>query len=204
MSTMRVARLRVDQLVEERGAARSRAPRVAIGQSRAQPLACGRIGRGVGHHSILRHVAQSEVPDNLLDRISERDTLEQHYAQVRRRESELLARLLPLTGGDVLSVGAGWDVGRHLFPAPAWRLTVADVDLNVVNHATETGQAAAARRRAGELPFEPGSFDVVLYRLMCFITWRTRNRSVRWSTRPRVCSGRAARWWRSSRASSTR
>ena len=67
----------------------------------------------------------------------------------------------------MLSVGAGWDVGRHLFPAPAWRLTAVDVDLNVVTHATETGQADEALvARAGELPFEPGSFDVVLYRLV--------------------------------------
>ena len=107
------------------------------------------------------------MPDNLLDRISDPDTLELHYAQVKRRERELLGRLLPLTGGDVLSVGAGWDVGRHLFPAPAWRLTVADADLNVINHATETGQAdEAVVARAGELPFEPSSFDVVLYRLV--------------------------------------
>ena len=108
------------------------------------------------------------MPDNLLDRISDRDTLELHYAQVRRRESELLARLFPLTGGDVLSVGAGWDVGRHLFPAPAWRLTVADVDLNVVNHATETGQAdEALRRTRGRAALRAGlPFDVVLYRLV--------------------------------------
>ena len=112
-------------------------------------------------------MAESEVPDNLLDRISDPDTLELHYAQVKRRERELLGRLLPLTGGDVLSVGAGWDVGRHLFPAPAWRLVVADVDLNVVTHAMETGQAdEAVVARAGELPFAPESFDVVLYRLV--------------------------------------
>jgi SAM-dependent methyltransferase len=112
-------------------------------------------------------VAESELPDNLLDRISDPDTLELYYAQVKRRERELLGRLLPLTGGDVLSVGAGWDVGRHLFPAPAWHLTVADADLNVVTHASDTGQAdEAVVARAGELPFEPASFDVALYRLV--------------------------------------
>jgi hypothetical protein len=113
--------------------------------------------RGSVTASILRHVAQSEVPDNLLDRISEPDTLELHYAQVKRRERELLGRLLARSGGEVLSVGAGWDVGRHLFPAPAWRLTAVDLDLNAVNHATETGQADhAVVGAAGALPFESG------------------------------------------------
>jgi SAM-dependent methyltransferase len=106
-------------------------------------------------------------PDNLLDRVSDPDTLELHYAQVKRRERELLGRLLPLDAGDVLSVGAGWDVGRHLFPAPAWRLTAVDLDLNAVRHATQTGQADDALvGSAGELPFDPESFDVVLYRLV--------------------------------------
>ena len=59
--------------------------------------------------------------DNLLDRLSAPETLELHYRQLKRRERELLARLAPLERGDVLSVGAGWDVGRHLFPAPAFR-----------------------------------------------------------------------------------
>ncbi len=112
-------------------------------------------------------MSESYEPDNLLDRISDPDTLELHYAQVKRRERELLTRLLQLDGGDVLSVGAGWDVGRHLFPAPAWRLTAVDLDLNAVRHATETGQADDALvGSAGELPFDPESFDVVLYRLV--------------------------------------
>jgi SAM-dependent methyltransferase len=103
----------------------------------------------------------------LLDRVSDPDTLELHYAQVKRRERELLGRLLPMAGGDVLSVGAGWDVGRHLFPAPAWRLTAVDLDLNAVRYATQTGQADDALvASAGELPFDPESFDVVLYRLV--------------------------------------
>jgi SAM-dependent methyltransferase len=112
-------------------------------------------------------VAEAEVPDNLLDRISDPDTLELQYAQVKRRERALLGRLLPLTGGDVLSVGAGWDAGRHLFPAPGWRLTAVDRDLNAVNHVRATGQAdEAVVASAGELPFEPASFDVVMYRLV--------------------------------------
>ncbi len=105
--------------------------------------------------------------DNLLDRLSDPHTLELHYAQVKRRERELLERLLSRDGGEVVSVGAGWDVGRHLFPAPDWRLTAVDVDLNAVNYATETAQADEAFvARAGDLPFEAESFDIVLYRLV--------------------------------------
>ena len=67
----------------------------------------------------------------------------------------------------MLSVGAGWDVGRHLFPKGAFRLTAVDVDATMVHLATERGQADQALvARAGELPFEPESFDVVLYRLV--------------------------------------
>ena len=105
--------------------------------------------------------------DNLLDRLSDPDTLELHYAHVKRRERELLARLLPRGGGDVLSVGAGWDVGRHLFPDPGWRLTAVDLDLNAVRYATESGQADdAVVASAGELPFDSEMFDVILYRLV--------------------------------------
>jgi SAM-dependent methyltransferase len=112
-------------------------------------------------------VSEPYTPDNLLDRRSDPQTLEQYYGHVQRREQELLARLLPRAGGDVLSVGAGWHVGRHLFPAPGWRLTAVDVDGNMVRYATESGQAdAAVEASAGELPFEPESFDVILYRLV--------------------------------------
>ena len=112
-------------------------------------------------------MSEPYTSDNLLDRLSDPDTLEQHYAHVKLRERELLARLMPLTGGDVVSVGAGWDVGRHLFPAPGWRLTAVDLDLNMVRYATESGQADASLvASVGELPFEPESFDVVLYRLV--------------------------------------
>jgi len=112
-------------------------------------------------------VSEPYADDNLLDRVSDPNTLELHYAQVKRRERTLLARLLPPAGGDVLSVGAGWDVGRHLFPAPGWRLTAVDLDLNAVRYATESGQADDALvASAGELPFDPESFDVVLYRLV--------------------------------------
>lgn len=112
-------------------------------------------------------MSEPYTSDNLLDRISSADTLELDYRQVKRRERKLLGRLLELDGGDVLSVGAGWDVGRHLFPAPAWRLTAVDLDSNAVSYATESGQAdEAVVASAGELPFQPASFDVVLYRLV--------------------------------------
>jgi SAM-dependent methyltransferase len=115
----------------------------------------------------LARVSEPYVRDNLLDRLSDSQTLEQHYAHVKEREGELLGRLLPADAGQILSVGAGWDVGRHLFPAPAWRLTAVDLDLNAVRHATDTGQAdESVVGGAGELPFEPESFDVVLYRLV--------------------------------------
>jgi SAM-dependent methyltransferase len=112
-------------------------------------------------------VSEQYEPDNVLDRLSDPKTLEFHYAHVKDRERELLARNVPLAGGDVLSVGAGWDVGRHLFPSPSYRLTAVDLNSDMVGWATESGQAdSAVVGRAGELRFEPGSFDVVLYRLV--------------------------------------
>jgi SAM-dependent methyltransferase len=67
----------------------------------------------------------------------------------------------------VLSVGCGWHPGRHLFPRPAWRMTGADLNPAMVEHLLESGELdAGAEGRAGELPFEPRSFDVVLYRLV--------------------------------------
>jgi SAM-dependent methyltransferase len=64
-------------------------------------------------------------------------------------------------------VGCGWHPGRHLFPRPAWRMTGTDVNPAMVEHLLEIGELdAGTEGRAGELPFEPGSFDVVLYRLV--------------------------------------
>jgi SAM-dependent methyltransferase len=112
-------------------------------------------------------VSEPYEPENLLDRLSDPSTLALQYGQVKRREQELLGRLLPDPGPDVLSVGAGWDVGRHLFPAPRFRLTAVDVDPTMVQLALDREQAdAAVVARAGELPFEAESFDVVLYRLV--------------------------------------
>ena len=65
-------------------------------------------------------------PDNLLDRLSRPSTMEAHYRHIMEREQQLLAAHLGIAGGDVLSVGAGWHPGRHLFPTPAFRLVAVD------------------------------------------------------------------------------
>ena len=93
--------------------------------------------------------------------------MEVHYEQVRRREADILAARLGLTGGDVLSVGCGWNPGRHMFPAPAWRMTGVELeptkpDALVADGTLDAGFAG----RAGELGLEPAAFDVVLYRLV--------------------------------------
>jgi SAM-dependent methyltransferase len=112
-------------------------------------------------------VSEPYEPDNLLDRRSEAATLQVHYDQEHRRERELLGRRLGLAGGDVLSVGCGWHPGRHLFPRPAWRMTGTDLNPATVEHLLESGELdAGVEGRAGELPLEAGSFDVVLYRLV--------------------------------------
>jgi SAM-dependent methyltransferase len=112
-------------------------------------------------------VSEPYDPDNLLDRHSDPGTLQVHYEQEYRRERALLGRRLDLTGGEVLSVGCGWHPGRHLFPSPAWRMTGTDVNDAKVRHLLDTGELdAGVAARAGELPYEPGSFDVVLYRLV--------------------------------------
>ncbi len=105
--------------------------------------------------------------ENMLDRLSRRETLEFQYAQMQARERLLLQRRLGFDHGDVLSVGAGWHPGRHLFPTPAFRITAVDADPAKVAGVLETGRADAAHvGLAGQLEFEPASFDVVLYRLV--------------------------------------
>jgi SAM-dependent methyltransferase len=112
-------------------------------------------------------VSEPYDPDNLLDRLSDEGTLELHYEQERRRERELLARRLPLTGGDVLSVGCGWHPGRHMFPKGKFRMTGVELDEAVVRVLEEGGEIERGLAgRAGELDLPPASFDVVLYRLV--------------------------------------
>jgi SAM-dependent methyltransferase len=106
-------------------------------------------------------------PDNLLDRLSRPSTLEAYYRQVMRREQQLLAGQLGIAGGDVLSVGCGWHPGRHLFPAPEFRLVAVDSNPERVAGVVKTGEADEAHvGYAGRLGLPPASFDVVLYRLV--------------------------------------
>jgi SAM-dependent methyltransferase len=106
-------------------------------------------------------------PDNLLDRRSRPATLELHYRHMQDRERSILERRLSLPGGDVLSVGAGWHPGRHLFPAPDFRLVAVDADPDRVAGVLETGRADEGHvGYAGRLDLPPQSFDVVLYRLV--------------------------------------
>jgi SAM-dependent methyltransferase len=105
--------------------------------------------------------------DNLLDRHSRRSTLELNYAHMMRRERALVDSQLGLRTGAVLSVGCGWHPGRHLFPAPAFRLVGADADPAKVAGVLETGRADdGVVGYAGRLGLAPRSFDVVLYRLV--------------------------------------
>lgn len=106
-------------------------------------------------------------PENVLDRLSRASTLEVHYRQVMHREQRLLSRRLGIAHGDVLSVGGGWHPGRHLFPAPAFRLVAVDSDPERVAGVASTGRADEAHLGyAGRLAFAPASFDVILYRLV--------------------------------------
>jgi SAM-dependent methyltransferase len=112
-------------------------------------------------------VSEPYRDDNLLDRLGGAATRQVHYDQEMRRERELLAQRLPLDAGDVLAVGCGWHPGRHLFPRPAFRMTGVDLDEAMISSLSESGELDDGMvARAGELPYEPGSFDVVLYRLV--------------------------------------
>ena len=106
-------------------------------------------------------------PDNLLDRLSRDSTLNAHYVHLIDRERELLASRLGIEAGSVLSVGSGWHPGRHLFPAPAFRITAVDSDPERVQTVARLARADEAHLGyAGRLKFPPASFDVVLYRLV--------------------------------------
>jgi SAM-dependent methyltransferase len=105
---------------------------------------------------------------NLLDRLSRQATLNVNYRQMMRREQELLARTLALQGGDVVSIGAGWHPGRHLFPSPQFRLVAVDADPSKVDGVMAAGRAdEGVVGYSGKLHQLPdGCFDVVLYRLV--------------------------------------
>jgi SAM-dependent methyltransferase len=112
-------------------------------------------------------MSEQYQPDNLLDRLSAPDTLAVHYEHLRDRERELLSARLDLgAGGEVLSVGCGRDPGRHLFPAPNWRMTGVELDAELPRALVQDGELDAGMAgRAGELDELPdGGFDVVLYR----------------------------------------
>jgi len=112
-------------------------------------------------------VSEPYRADNLLDRLGDDATRQVHYDHQFSRERAITARRLPLDGGDVLSVGCGWHPGRHLFPRPAWRMTGVDLNPDMIAMLRESGELDdGTDGRAGELPYEPGSFDVVLYRLV--------------------------------------
>jgi SAM-dependent methyltransferase len=106
-------------------------------------------------------------PANLLDRMTSESTLQTHYEHLIAREQHLLAAHLGISSGRVLSVGAGWHPGRHLFPAPAFRLVAVDSDPERVAGVEPLDRADEVHLGyAGRLDFPPASFDIVLYRLV--------------------------------------
>ena len=113
-------------------------------------------------------MSETYTPDNLLDRLSDPATLSEQYERGKRRERELIDRHLGLAGGDALSVGCGWHPGRHLLPAPQWRLVAADIDPARPRHVVEQGEAdEGLQGAAGQLHgLSDESFDVVLHRLV--------------------------------------
>ena len=106
-------------------------------------------------------------PDNFFDRFSRASTLALHYGHLEARERSLVQRRVGLAGGDVLSVGAGWHPGRHMFPAPEFRIVAVDVEPDRVSGVLTTGRADEALvGHAGRLGLPANSFDVVLYRFV--------------------------------------
>ncbi len=126
-------------------------------------LDCPAISTQAKHHE----GAAPYDPHNLLDRLSHESTLEVNYRHMHEREAAIVGRRLGLSTGDVLSVGAGWHPGRHLFPPPAFRMVAVDADPDRAAGVLESGRADEAHQGfAGRLPFADASFDVVLYRLV--------------------------------------
>ena len=113
-------------------------------------------------------MSEEYQPDNLLDRLAPSGEAAQvQYEHMFSRERALLDRRLRKRGGDVLSVGCGWNPGRHLFPKPSWRMTGVELDeaqprALVADGVLDHGLAG----RAGQLSLPDGAFDVVLYRLV--------------------------------------
>jgi SAM-dependent methyltransferase len=112
-------------------------------------------------------MSEAYTPENLLDRLSDPATLAAQYERGKQRERELLDRHLGLTGGDAISIGCGWHPGRHLLPAPQWRLVAADIDADRARFTVQQGTAdEAVAGPAGGLDLPDASFDVVLHRLV--------------------------------------
>ncbi len=105
--------------------------------------------------------------ENLLDALTSDSTLDFQYRHAIRREQQVTACRLRIRSGDVLSVGCGWHPGRHLFPAPAFRIVAVDADPERVAGVAASGRADEAHiGYAGRLAFKDAAFDVVLYRLV--------------------------------------
>jgi SAM-dependent methyltransferase len=105
--------------------------------------------------------------DNLFDRLSRPSTLQFNYRYLELREREILSRRVALRSGTVLSIGCGWNPGRHLFPAPEFRLVAVDADADRVRGVESIGSADQAFvGHAGHLDLPSETFDVVLYRLV--------------------------------------
>jgi SAM-dependent methyltransferase len=113
-------------------------------------------------------VSEPYREDNLLDRLSDEDTLELHYDRIREREKQVLDARLGMNGGRVLSVGCGWHPGRHLFPKPAWHMTGVELEQSWIDLLVRAGDLDDGfAGRGGELHrLEDDSYDVVLYRLV--------------------------------------
>jgi SAM-dependent methyltransferase len=113
-------------------------------------------------------LSEPYTPDNLLDRHTSAETLEEAYEAQKGRERALLDEHLRIEGGVALSVGGGWHPGRHLLPADRWRLVTVDVDPERPAYAVSQGRADEGfAGRAGELhELRDVSYDLILYRLV--------------------------------------